>query len=210
VEGPEAQVGQEPSDHGFEAAVMVVGAGGELDAHGPRVMENPTLTKGKASAKLATTMDTLRQLISNPIFLSSLTAWFFAQFIKSLIAVVRFRSKMAKRDLLLTLIWTTGGMPSSHSAVVSALTTAVGFREGFASPLFIVSFFFSFMAIRDALGVRQAAGNQARALNQIIEDLNSRHGSSHKAVKEIHGHKGPEVIVGCLLGIFLATAFCKL
>jgi uncharacterized protein len=66
------------------------------------------------------------------------------------------------------------------------------------------------MAIRDALGVRQAAGNQARALNQIILDLNDRWKTSHKAVKEIHGHKGSEVVVGCLLGIFLALAFCSL
>jgi acid phosphatase family membrane protein YuiD len=155
-------------------------------------------------------MESFRHLISSPIFLSALTAWFFAQFIKALISIVRYRSKLAKRDLLLTLIWTTGGMPSSHSATVMALTTAVGFKVGFDSPLFMVSFFFSFMAIRDALGVRQAAGNQARSLNQIIEDANQRWGTNHKPVKEIHGHKIPEVVVGCLLGIFLATAFCNL
>ena len=155
-------------------------------------------------------MESLRHLISSPIFLSALTAWFFAQFIKALISMVRYRSTMAKRDLLLTLIWTTGGMPSSHTAVVSALTTAVGFKIGFDSPLFIVTLFFSLMHIRDALGVRQAAGNQARALNQIIADLNDRWQTVHKPFKEIHGHKGSEVVVGCLLGIFLATAFCNL
>ena len=155
-------------------------------------------------------MESLRYLISSPIFLSAVTAWFFAQFIKALISIVRFRSKVPKRDLLLTLIWTTGGMPSSHTAVVSALTTAIGFKVGFDSSLFMVSLFFSFMAIRDALGVRQAAGNQARALNLIIFDLNDRWKSSHKPVKEIHGHKGSEVVVGCLLGVFLATAFCRL
>lgn len=155
-------------------------------------------------------MESLSNLISSPIFLSALTAWFFAQFIKALVSIARFRSKVAKRDLLLTLVWTTGGMPSSHSATVSALTTAVGFKVGFDSPLFIVALFFSFMAIRDALGVRQAAGNQARALNLLMTDLNEKLGSSHKPVKEIHGHKGPEVVVGCLLGIFLATAFCRL
>lgn len=155
-------------------------------------------------------MESFRHLISSPIFLSALTAWFLAQFIKSLIAVVRSRSKVGKRDLLVTMVWTTGGMPSSHSATVCALTTAVGFKVGFDSPLFIVSLFFSFMAIRDALGVRQAAGNQARALNQIIDDLNTRWMTGHKSVKEIHGHKGSEVVVGSLLGIFLAIAFCNL
>lgn len=155
-------------------------------------------------------MESLRNLISSPIFLSAVTAWFFAQFIKALISIVRFRSKVPKRDLLLTLIWTTGGMPSSHTAVVSALTAAIGYKVGFDSTLFMVSLFFSVLAIRDALGVRQAAGNQARALNLIIFDLNERWKSSHKPVKEIHGHKGSEVVVGCLLGVFLATAFCRL
>ena len=124
--------------------------------------------------------------------------------------MVRYRSKVAKRDLLLTLLWTTGGMPSSHTAVVSALTTAIGFKVGFDSPLFIVSLFFSFMAIRDALGVRQAAGNQARAINQIIDEMNERWQTGSKPVKEVRGHKGSEVVVGSLLGIFLATAFCNL
>jgi acid phosphatase family membrane protein YuiD len=155
-------------------------------------------------------METVRRLISSPIFLSAVTAWFFAQFIKTLIAMVRFRSKLPKRDLIGMLLWTTGGMPSSHSAVVSALTTAVGFQVGFDSPIFMVCLFFALMAIRDALGVRQAAGNQARALNHLISEVNDRWNTTYKPVKEINGHKGSEVVVGCLLGIFLATAFCNL
>jgi acid phosphatase family membrane protein YuiD len=66
------------------------------------------------------------------------------------------------------------------------------------------------MAVRDALGVRQAAGNQARALNHLLSEVNERWKTSYKPVKEINGHKGSEVIVGCLLGIFLALAFCNL
>jgi acid phosphatase family membrane protein YuiD len=155
-------------------------------------------------------METVRHLISSPIFLSAVTAWFFAQFIKTLIALVRFGSKVPKRDLVFMLLWTTGGMPSSHSAVVSALTTAVGFQVGFDSPLFMVCLVFALMAIRDALGVRQAAGNQARALNHLISEANDRWSTSYKPVKEINGHKGSEVVVGCLLGIFLASAFCNL
>jgi acid phosphatase family membrane protein YuiD len=155
-------------------------------------------------------METVRRLISSPIFLSAVTAWFFAQFIKTLIALVRFRAKVPKRDLIFMLLWTTGGMPSSHSAVVSALTTAVGFQVGFDSPLFMVCLVFALMAIRDALGVRQAAGNQARALNHLIAEVNERWNTSYKPVKEINGHKGSEVVVGCLLGIFLAAAFCNL
>lgn len=155
-------------------------------------------------------MESFRHLISSPIFLATLTAWFLAQFIKSLISAVKSRSQVAKRDLLVTMVWTTGGMPSSHSAVVSALTTALGFEAGLDSPVFMASVAFSFIVIRDALGVRQAAGNQARALNQITEEMNQRWSLTLKPVKEVHGHKVSEVIVGCLLGLFLAIAFCNL
>lgn len=155
-------------------------------------------------------MEVVKNLLTHPIFLSGLFAWFFAQFIKSMIMLFRSRSKLTKKELMVTMVWTTGGMPSSHSAVVSAISTAAGFKSGFDSPIFIVSLFFSFLAIRDALGVRQAAGNQARALNLLIHDLNTKNGTSHKPVKEIHGHKIHEVVVGVLLGIFLAVAFCNL
>ncbi len=153
-------------------------------------------------------MKTLQNLLTHPIFLSGIFAWFSAQFIKAIVSIFRTRGKMRKRDLFLSLVWSTGGMPSSHSAVVAAITVAVGIKTGFDSVLFIVSFFFASLAIRDAMGVRQAAGNQARALNQIIIELNERFGGNHKTVKEIRGHKASEVVVGILLGIFLAIAFC--
>jgi acid phosphatase family membrane protein YuiD len=153
-------------------------------------------------------MVTFQSLLTQPIFLSGVFAWFSAQFIKAVVSIFRTRGKLRKRELLLALIWTTGGMPSSHSAVVSAITVAVGIKVGFASPLFIVCFFFASLAIRDAMGVRQAAGNQARAINQIILELNEKFSGGHKTVKEIRGHKASEVIVGILLGIFIAVAFC--
>ena len=155
-------------------------------------------------------MQTAVAFFSSPIFLAAVSAWFSAQFVKGLISLARTRRNISKRDLAVTLVWSTGGMPSSHAAVVSALTTALGFETGVLSPVFLASLCFSLLAIRDALGVRQAAGNQARALNQIIADLNERHQTNYKTVKEINGHKGPEVIVGALLGIFLAVAFCNL
>ena len=168
------------------------------------------MTKAWRGEKLQSPMETLATLVSNPIFLSTAFAWFSAQFIKSLIALVRSRAQTTKRELMLLMLWTTGGMPSSHSAVVGALTTAIGFKVGFDSPLFLTALCFSGLALRDALGVRQAAGLQARMLNQIIPDLNLKLGTAYKQVKEIHGHQGPEVIVGMLLGIFLAAAFCNL
>jgi acid phosphatase family membrane protein YuiD len=154
-------------------------------------------------------VDRLAALLAHPVFLSAFTSWFTAQILKSLIALLRNRPRTAK-GILLNLFWTTGGMPSSHSAVVAALATAVGFVQGIDTPLFIVTLFYAMLTLRDALGVRRAAGMQARAINQIIRSLARRQAHRGKPVKEIHGHTGPEVIVGALIGFFIAVAFCSL
>lgn len=157
----------------------------------------------------ATLTDTLGSFFSQPLILAGISAWFLAQFIKALVAILKYNHRLGK-GLLVTFFWSTGGMPSSHSAVVTAVTTVVGFQEGITDPLFGVSLFFSFLAIRDALGVRRAAGLQARVLNQIISDLNQKHGTAYKHVKEINGHKAAEVVVGVLLGLVLGIAFANL
>jgi acid phosphatase family membrane protein YuiD len=149
------------------------------------------------------------RLLMNPIFLSTFTAWFTAQLLKSIIALFRARPRTA-REILLNILWATGGMPSSHSAVVSALATSVGFVQGVDSALFIVSFFYALLTVRDALGVRRAAGSQARAFNQLLRALSRRQHLRVKPVREIHGHKPSEVFVGSLLGFFIAVAFCSL
>lgn len=145
----------------------------------------------------------------NPIFRAGIFSWILCQAIKTIIGIYRKKPQTA-REMFLSLIWTTGGMPSSHSAVVSSLTTAIGFEVGISSPLFILSLFYSFIIIRDALGVRRAAGFQAIAINQILSELYKRFGIKIKPVKEIHGHRISEVFVGIILGFFLAVAFCNL
>jgi acid phosphatase family membrane protein YuiD len=154
-------------------------------------------------------VERLTSLLSHPVFLSAFTSWFTAQILKSLVALLRNRPHTAK-GILLNLFWTTGGMPSSHSAVVAALATAVGFVQGVDEPLFIVTLFYAILTFRDALGVRRAAGMQARAINQLLRSLARRRMHRVKPVKEIHGHTGPEVIVGALIGFFIAVAFCSL
>jgi acid phosphatase family membrane protein YuiD len=154
-------------------------------------------------------VDQLTGLFAHPVFLSSFSSWFTAQILKSLVAMLRNRPRTAK-GILLNLFWTTGGMPSSHSAVVSALATSVGFVQGVDTPLFIVTLFYAVIVIRDALGVRRAAGMQARAINQLLRNLSRDRKHGVKPVKEIHGHTGPEVIVGALIGFFIAVAFCSL
>ena len=94
----------------------------------------------------------------------------------------------------------TGGMPSSHSAVVTSLMTAVGLSEGFDSPIFAVSFVFSFIVMYDAAGVRLAAGKQAKILNQLINSNQVKVDTNEK-LKELLGHTPIQVFVGAIYGI---------
>ena len=149
------------------------------------------------------------ELFSNPIFLSAIFSMLVAQFLKSVVNI--FRSKAHSfRDVLVTFFWKTGGMPSSHSALAVSIATAIAIREGLDTSIFILALFFSLVVIRDAMGVRRAAGLQAKALNQLGKELNARYGLPFRPVKEVHGHNPPEVIVGSLLGFFIALAFCTL
>jgi len=155
------------------------------------------------------TVDLLTRIIESPVLLSGLTSWFLAQFLKSFIMLFRNRPRTA-REILTNIFWTTGGMPSSHSAVVASLATSAGFVEGPDSTLFFVTCFYAMLTFRDALGVRRAAGAQAKAINQLIRDLSPRFTRHAKPVKEINGHTMSEVFVGALLGFFIAVAFCTL
>lgn len=149
------------------------------------------------------------ELFSNPIFLSAIFSMLVAQFLKSVVNI--FRSKAHSfRDVLVTFFWKTGGMPSSHSALAVSIATAIAIREGLDTSIFILALFFSLVVIRDAMGVRRAAGLQAKALNQLGKELNARYGLPFRPVKEVHGHNPPEVVVGSLLGFFIALAFCTL
>jgi hypothetical protein len=148
-------------------------------------------------------------IVQSPIFLSALFSWFISQVLKTVIDLFR-RDRPQAKSVFARLLWGTGGMPSSHSAVVTSLATSIGFVEGVGSPLFVLALFFAFLTIRDAVGVRRAAGSQAVVLNKLIYDLSRTTDVSVKSVKEIHGHKFSEVSVGALLGFFIAVAFCNL
>ena len=146
---------------------------------------------------------------SNPIILSALTGWFLAQLIKGIVALFKIR-KNRLREVLETLVWRTGGMPSSHASVVASMTVTVGFYEGVGSNLFAVSLFIAMVVMRDAVGVRRASGLQARALNLLGKQASEKLGIEFRPVKEIHGHGPLEVIVGALLGSFIAAAYALL
>lgn len=153
--------------------------------------------------------DSMYRLVNNLVFLSAFFSWFMAQLIKTMIFLYRRKNPTGK-DIAVSLMWRTGGMPSSHSALVTALATSVGYLEGPDSSLFVLSLFYAVLTIRDALGVRRSAGNLAKTLNQLGEELSQGGAQLFEPVKEVHGHTTSEVSVGILLGFFIALAFCSL
>ena len=107
--------------------------------------------------------------------------------------------------------FTNGGMPSSHSALVTSLCVTIAFRHGLHSDLFIFSLCFFLVVIRDAFGVRRSSGIQARKINEIGNDLREKGIlESYKPLKEVDGHTPMEVICGCLLGFFVGLSFSLL
>jgi acid phosphatase family membrane protein YuiD len=116
------------------------------------------------------------------------------QLYKGLIAWVRHGHPNFRRFV------ETGGMPSSHSGAVAALTTVVGLQEGVLSSLFGVTLFFSLVVMYDAAGLRRAAGKQAELLNKIVAEHENR-ALRERRMFELLGHTPLEVLVGALLGI---------
>ena len=139
----------------------------------------------------------------NQVFFTALMAWLVAQTIKVAIGVIR------EKKFNFRWFVGAGGMPSSHASTVSALATAVGLTYGFTSPFFAIAFFFAFITMFDAQGVRRQSGHQAEALNQIIEDIYLNKGIQQERLKELLGHTPIQVFIGAAIGIIVAL-FCYL
>lgn len=127
--------------------------------------------------------------------LASLVAWTIAQAAKVILTSVR------QRRLNLRVLAETGGMPSSHAAIVMGLTSAVGKYAGVSSAPFAIALIFSFVVMYDAAGLRRAAGRQAAVLNRLVEDLVHMRGMQEQKLRELLGHTPVEVLVGAMLGI---------
>ena len=138
---------------------------------------------------------------TNPIFLSWLTACLIAQSIKILLGVMRLK-RFDFRWLL-----GTGGMPSTHAAGVTALSTAIGCQIGFDSPLFATAVAFTVITLFDAQGVRRLTGIQAQVLNKIMEDMYFKRRIQEQRLKELLGHTPIEVLAGMGVGVVTALAF---
>ena len=140
-------------------------------------------------------------MFRNQLLWTAIAASTSAQVIKVLLILIFERKWQPLRFL------ETGGMPSSHTASVAALSTSCGIQFGFDSPFFALSAIFGMIVMYDATGIRRASGMQAELLNDLVAELRQllTEGFAPKPLKELLGHTYLEVFVGLLLGIGVAV-----
>ena len=151
-------------------------------------------------------MKWLRDLLTNPFLLTSLSSWFVAQVLKTIIYALEIK----KLDI--SRLFGDGGMPSGHSATVTSLAVFCGLNFGFDSFQFAVTAILAIIVCHDAMGVRLETGKQAVAINEILEafELLAPDKISEANLKEFVGHTPIQVMAGILLGIINAVVmfFC--
>ncbi len=132
--------------------------------------------------------------------LSGISAACLAQILKVFIFIVMHKKIDFK------IFTTTGGMPSSHSAGVAALTVSVGLIEGFSSISFAIALGFTLVVLQDAQGIRRAAGKTAATLNRLVDEwkIHTNETKPYEVLKELLGHTPFEVLMGMILGAFIA------
>ncbi|MBQ8907962.1 MAG: divergent PAP2 family protein [Clostridia bacterium] len=132
------------------------------------------------------------------ILIASLSAWLIAQLLKIIIGVI------VDKKLDFVKLWSSGGMPSSHSSTVCALATACAYSHGFASTEFAIATILAVVVMYDAAGVRRAVGEQAKILNNINNSLPDEEPRlMQKNLKELIGHTPLQVVLGALLGVLI-------
>ncbi|GAB2215044.1 hypothetical protein Droror1_Dr00019418 [Drosera rotundifolia] len=139
-------------------------------------------------------------LPSNFPLLSAFVAFSLAQFLK--VFTTWFKEKRWDSKKMLS----SGGMPSSHSATVTALAVAIGLQEGTGGPAFAIAVVLASVVMYDATGVRLHAGRQAELLNQIVCELPPEHPlSSVRPLRDSLGHTPVQVLAGAVLGFFISS-----
>ena len=144
------------------------------------------------------------KLLSTKWFWCGCGGWVVASLIKALIAAWK------TREFDFIYLVSTGGMPSSHSATVSALAFGIGYTEGFGTPVATLAFAFAIITMFDAATVRYAAGEHAKVLNAIVRDLKELKFRPAQRFKELLGHTRTEVLWGMVIGAAWATFVCRL
>ena len=144
------------------------------------------------------------ELLSNKPLIAAIIAWALAQLIKVILDSI-FSRKLSLKSLV-----ASGGMPSSHSSLVSALTTVIAIQYGLGSAYFAIAAVLSMVVMYDAFNVRRAAGEQAKAINKIFKALMENNFiTDEKAMKEILGHSPLQVLAGFFLGLITGFIVMK-
>jgi acid phosphatase family membrane protein YuiD len=145
-------------------------------------------------------------ILKNDVLMVSLSAWLIAQLIKIIINAI------VNKTFSLERLFGDGGMPSGHSATVTAAALMIGLHQGFASPLFGLALVVAIIVMHDACGVRYEAGKHANSLNNIINTLNEYIQETDNKIKEekfktLVGHTHLQVFFGALTGIFVVIVY---
>lgn len=145
-------------------------------------------------------MNLFQQLIGNRVLINGVAAWVIAQILKTVIYAIINRKLHVRR------LVGDGGMPSSHSATVTAIATTCGLSFGLGSFEFGVTVILAFIVMHDAMGVRKETGKQAKVLNEMIEFIDSmgKDLSPEEKLKEFVGHTPMQVFAGAVLGFIIA------
>ena len=146
-------------------------------------------------------MEEINQILTNKYIYIPLLLWFFIQLFKVIYDLIITKKFNFKRIL------GAGGMPSSHSAVVTSIATLIGKNEGFNTPIFALSLIFAFVVMYDAAGVRRAAGKQAKLLNKIVQTPGLTNVEVTEKLQEVLGHTPIQVFVGALIGFIVGMIF---
>ncbi len=133
--------------------------------------------------------------ITNKYIYIPFLLWFGIQLFKLIYDLITTKQFNFKR------IMGAGGMPSSHSAVVTSLATLIGKDSGVNSAIFAISLIFAFVVMYDACGVRRAAGKQAKVLNDIVNTPGLTNIQVREKLQEALGHTPAQVFVGALIGL---------
>ncbi|NLG96215.1 MAG: divergent PAP2 family protein [Chloroflexi bacterium] len=141
------------------------------------------------------------QLAGNAVLIIGLIAWGLAQFLKVPIQYILYGK------VNWGLWFSSGGMPSSHSALVTSITLAIGLYDGFNTSIFALAVAVSMIVIYDAAGVRREAGRHAEKLNILINEFFSGQPISEQQLKEVIGHTPAQVLAGISLGAAIALIF---
>lgn len=143
----------------------------------------------------------ITDIFTNKFIYIPLLLWFVIQTIKVITDLIKNKKFNFKR------VFGAGGMPSSHSAIVTSLATLIGKEYGFDSGIFAISLIFAFVVMYDAAGVRRAAGKQAALLNKLIETPGLKPLEVQEKLVEVLGHTPFQVIVGAVVGIIVGLIF---